>query len=185
MERFLTEGKPGVTQRRGAPYSTWFNGGIRTTAHFHNMIGILTETIGSPDPIAIPFVPGKQLRDSNMWWPIKPQTEWHMRQSIEYSMTANRAILDYASRYRERVLYNIYRMGKDEITVGQRGSLDVHAARDGARAGRARRRRADRRPADSGRRVDDERGRAWRTWRWRWRWRRGGGRGGRIRSTPR
>ena len=48
MERFLSEGKPGVTQRRGAPYSTWFNGGIRTTAHFHNMIGILTETIGTP-----------------------------------------------------------------------------------------------------------------------------------------
>jgi hypothetical protein len=118
MERFLTEGKPGVTQRRGAPYSTWFNGGIRTTAHFHNMIGILTETIGSPDPIAIPFLAARQLPDSNLWWPIKPQKEWHMRQSIEYSMTANRAILDYASRYRERVLYNIYRMGKDEIQWG-------------------------------------------------------------------
>ena len=49
LERFLMEGKPGVTQRRGAPYSTWFNGGIRTTAHFHNIIGILTETIGNPD----------------------------------------------------------------------------------------------------------------------------------------
>jgi hypothetical protein len=118
MERFLTEGKPGVTQRKGAPYSTWFNGGIRTTAHFHNMIGILTETIGNPDPISIPFLPNRQMGDSNLWWPIKPQAEWHMRQSVEYSMTANRAILDYASRYRERVLYNIYRMGKDEIQWG-------------------------------------------------------------------
>src|SRR5947207_8853045 len=118
MERFLTEGKAGVTQRRGAPYSTWFNGGIRTTAHFHNIIGILTETIGSPDPISIPFVAGRQLGDSNLWWPIKPQSEWHMRQSIEYSITANRAILDYASRYREKVLYDIYRMGRDEIQWG-------------------------------------------------------------------
>src|SRR5262245_31569046 len=41
-----------------------------------------------------------------------------MRQSIEYSMTANRAILDYASRYREVNLYNIYRMGKDNIQWG-------------------------------------------------------------------
>ena len=41
-----------------------------------------------------------------------------MRQSIEYSMTANRAILDYASRYRERVLYNMYVMGRDERTWG-------------------------------------------------------------------
>jgi hypothetical protein len=118
LERFLMEGKSGVTQRRGAPYSTWFNGGLRTTAHFHNMIGILTETIGNPDPIGIPFIASKQLGDSNLWWPIKPQQEWHMRQSIEYSITANRAIVDYASRYREKVLYDIYRMGRDEIQWG-------------------------------------------------------------------
>jgi Zinc carboxypeptidase len=118
LERFLTEGKPGVTQRRGAPYSTWFNGGLRTTAHFHNMIGILTETIGSPDPISIPFVTTKAMGDSNLWWPIKPQSAWHMRQSVDYSITANRAILDYASRYREKVLFNIYRMGRDEIQWG-------------------------------------------------------------------
>src|SRR3954466_2081714 len=50
--------------------------------------------------------------------PLNPQAEWHMRPSVEYSMTANRAILDYASRYRERVLYNMYRMGRDEIQWG-------------------------------------------------------------------
>ena len=120
LERFIMEGKPGVTQRRGAPYSTWFNGGIRTTAHFHNIIGILTETIGNPTPMAqgIPFIASKQIGDSNLWWPIAPQPVWHMRQSVEYSMTANRAILDYASRYRERVLYNIYVMGRDAIKWG-------------------------------------------------------------------
>jgi hypothetical protein len=116
--RFILEGKPGVTQRKGAPYSTWFNGGIRTTAHFHNIIGILTETIGQPYPISIPFVASKQIGDSNLWWPIKPQETWHMRQSIDYSMTANRAILDYASRYREVSLYGMYQMGKDEIQWG-------------------------------------------------------------------
>jgi hypothetical protein len=120
LERFIMEGKPGVTQRRGAPYSTWFNGGIRTTAHFHNIIGILTETIGNPNPMTpgISFTASKIIGDSNLWWPIPPQPVWHMRQSIEYSMTANRAILDYASRYRERVLYNIYVMGRDAIKWG-------------------------------------------------------------------
>ena len=118
QERFLTEGKPGVTQRRGAPYSTWFNGGLRTTAHFHNMIGILTETIGSPTPTSIPFVANRQIGDSSIFQPIAPQEVWHFRQSVEYSITANRAILDYASRYREKVLYNIYRMGRDEMQWG-------------------------------------------------------------------
>jgi hypothetical protein len=116
--RFVMEGKPGVTQRKGAPYSTWFNGGIRTTAHFHNMIGILTETIGSPTPTSIPFLPAKQIGDSNLYYPIAPQQVWHFRQSIEYSMTANRAILDYASKYRETSLFNMYTMARDEIKWG-------------------------------------------------------------------
>ena len=49
--RFIAEGKPGVTIRTGASYSTWWNGGLRTTAYFHNMIGLLTETIGNPTPM--------------------------------------------------------------------------------------------------------------------------------------
>ena len=52
IQRFLAEGKPGATIRSGAPYSTWFNGGLRTTTSFHNIIGLLTETIGSPTPTA-------------------------------------------------------------------------------------------------------------------------------------
>ncbi len=117
-ERFYSEGKPGVTTREGMSYSTWFNGGLRTTAHFHNMIGILTETIGNPTPIAIPFVPNYQVPSSSIYWPIQPQSVWHMRQSIDYSVTADRAIVDYASRYREKVLFDMYWMGRDEIRWG-------------------------------------------------------------------
>ena len=58
-QRFVAEDKPGVTMRRGANYSTWWNGGLRTTAYFHNMIGLLTETIGNPTPMEIPFVPSR------------------------------------------------------------------------------------------------------------------------------
>ena len=49
--RFVAENKPGATMRRGANYSTWWNGGLRTTVYFHNMIGLLTETIGNPTPM--------------------------------------------------------------------------------------------------------------------------------------
>ena len=55
--RFAAEGKPGVTSRKGSSYSTWWNGGLRTMAYFHNMIGLLTETIGNPTPTSIPFLP--------------------------------------------------------------------------------------------------------------------------------
>ncbi|MBM3750385.1 MAG: peptidase [Acidimicrobiia bacterium] len=115
--RFLAENKPGVTSRQGANYSTWWNGGLRTTAYFHNIIGILTETIGGPNPTSIPFVIGRQLPSSSLWSPIAPQ-RWHFRQSVDYSVTANYAILDLASRYRETFLYNIYQMGRDQIRNG-------------------------------------------------------------------
>jgi hypothetical protein len=119
--RFALEAKPGVTMRRGSTYSTWWNGGLRTTAYFHNQIGLLTETIGNPTPIDIPFVPDKQLPSADLPYPIAPQ-RWHFRQSIDYSVTANRAVIDVASRYRETLLFNIYAMGRNAI---QRGNQDT------------------------------------------------------------
>ena len=126
--RFIAEGKPGATMRSGAGYSTWWNGGLRTTAYFHNMIGILTETIGNPTPIDIPFIPEKQLPIFDQPYPVAPQ-KWHFRQSIEYMITADRAILDLASKYREQLLFNIYRMGKNSIQKGNQDSWTIHPQR--------------------------------------------------------
>jgi hypothetical protein len=123
--RFVTEGKPGTTMRSGASYSTWWNGGLRTTPYFHNMIGLLTETIGNPTPQEIPFILDRQLPHNDLAAPIEPQV-WHFRQSIDYSQTANRAVLDYASRYRETLLYRIYRMGMNSIERGSQDNWTVH-----------------------------------------------------------
>ena len=116
--RFISEGKPGAVTRRGANYSTWWNGGVRTTVYFHNMIGLLTETIGNPTPIEIPFVPRYQMPTSDIFAPIAPTKTWHFRNSVDYSVTANYAVLDYASRHREQLLYNIYHMGRNSIARG-------------------------------------------------------------------
>ncbi|MFN8574200.1 MAG: M14 metallopeptidase family protein [Gemmatimonadaceae bacterium] len=119
--RFEAEGKPGVTMRSGSSYSTWWNGGLRTTVYFHNMIGLLTETIGNPTPMEIPLVVNNQLPRGDLPYPIAPQ-KWHFRQSIDYSVTANYAVFDIASRNRENFLYNLYRMGKNSIERGSRDS---------------------------------------------------------------
>ena len=97
-DRMVLENKPGVVDRSLSSYSTWWNGGLRTTAYFHNMIGILTETIGNPTPMTIPFVPERMLRFADEVLPLAPLQEWHFRQSIDYSVTANRAILDLLQR---------------------------------------------------------------------------------------
>jgi hypothetical protein len=126
--RFLQEGKYGATSRSGANYSTWFNGSLRTTTYFHNMIGLLTEIVGNPTPMRIPLVARHQLPSHDTPAPIAPQP-WHYRQSIEYSLSANRAVLDYASRNREVLLYNIYCMGRNGIDRGSRDHWTTRPAR--------------------------------------------------------
>ena len=122
--RFIAEGKPGTVMRSASTYSTWYNGGLRTTTYFHNIIGLLTEAIGNPTPMQVPLVPARQLSAGDGPFPVPPQT-WHFRSSIEYSMTANRAVLDFASRYREELLYDIYRMGRNSIERGSRDSWTI------------------------------------------------------------
>ncbi len=126
--RFIAERKPGVTTRRGANYSTWWNGGLRTTTYFHNMIGLLTETIGNPTPMDIPFVPNRQLPSTDLVSPIAPQ-RWHFRSSVDYSVTANYAVLDYASRYRTTLLANVWRMARNSVERGSRDAWTTYPRR--------------------------------------------------------
>ncbi len=122
--RFVLEDKGGVVMRSTTGYSTWWNGGLRTTAYFHNILGILTETIGNPTPIEIPFIPNRQLPQADIPYPVKPGP-WHFRQSVDYSVTANYAILDLVSRNKDHFLYNIWKMGHDQITKGHQDSWTV------------------------------------------------------------
>ncbi|MBS7566391.1 peptidase [Mucilaginibacter sp. Bleaf8] len=118
--RLNAENKPGYTERNGTMFSTWWNGGLRTTTYFHNMVGLLTEIIGNPTPAEVPLVSERLLPNSNTPYPVTPQP-WHFKQSIDYSVSLNYAVLNYAARQRDILLYNIYRMGKNSI---ERGSHD-------------------------------------------------------------
>ncbi|MCK7483842.1 MAG: hypothetical protein M0C28_47750 [Candidatus Moduliflexus flocculans] len=166
--RFVTEGKPGrddavggrlldLVERRPADAPA-----TSTTSS-----GILTETIGSPTPIDIPFIPETACCPSGTYpYPIAPQ-KWHFRQSIDYSITADMAILDVASQHREDFLYSRYLMGRNADRAGaartpgpsmpgtiaerpggrragpaERGGAAPAAGRDG-RLGASRRRRVD------------------------------------------
>lgn len=115
--RLNAEDKPGYTERNGTSFSTWWNGGLRTTTYFHNMVGLLTEIIGSPTPSSVPLVPERLVPSSNTPFPVTPR-EWHYKQSIDYSLSLNYAVMGYAVRQRDQLLYNMYVMGKNSITRG-------------------------------------------------------------------
>ena len=117
INRLNSEGKPGYTRLSGSVYSTWWNGGLRTTPYFHNMIGLLTEITGNPAPTEIPLVTDRLIPNNATPFPVTPQ-KWKFRQSIDYSVSLSYGVLDYASRFGDKLLYNIYVMGRNSIQKG-------------------------------------------------------------------
>ena len=118
--RLIAEGKAGLghAQRR-APIRPGTMAWSARSSYFHNSIGLLTEIIGGPTPTKIPLVPSTQLPRGDEMMPIAPR-DWHFQDSLDYQWTLNRAVLDYASRNRERLLLNIWRMGTNSIEKGSR-----------------------------------------------------------------
>ncbi|MBK7558564.1 MAG: peptidase [Chitinophagaceae bacterium] len=124
QNRLNAESKPGYTSKSGSVFSTWYNGGLRTTTYFHNMIGLLTEIVGSPNPSNIPLVTSRLIPNAATPNPVVPQ-KWLFRQSIDYSVSLNYAVLNYASRHRDELLMNIYRMGKNSIDKGNKDTWSL------------------------------------------------------------
>ena len=123
QNRLNVEDKPGYTSKSGSVFSTWYNGGLRTTTYFHNMLGLLTEIVGGPNPSDIPLITNRLIPNAATPNPIVPQ-KWLFKQSIDYSVSLNYAMLDYAARNGDQILYNIYKMGMNSI---ERGSKDYWA----------------------------------------------------------
>ena len=74
-QRFVAEGKPGATMRsRRAATRRGGTAACAPPAYFHNMIGLLTETIGSPTPMRDPVRAGAcSCRAATCRVPIAPQ----------------------------------------------------------------------------------------------------------------
>ena len=120
--RFAAEGKPGVTSAHGLELLDLVE---RRPAHD----GLLPQHDRPADrddrqpdaDAAFRSSRRSSCPTANLPFPIAPQV-WHFRQSIDYSVTANYAVLDFASRNRENFLFNIYQMGKNSIERGNRDS---------------------------------------------------------------
>ena len=127
-QRLAAEGKPGATMASGGAYDGWWNGGIRNTGNFHNIIAILTETIGSPTPMRIPLVLERQLPNRDSPYPIAPQ-EWRFRQSVDYSISFNRAVHRLRGAQPRAPALQHLRDGETRHRTRQSGHLDARRRR--------------------------------------------------------
>lgn len=133
--RFDEQGKPGVNS--GIVFDLWWNGSMRGGPDYHNMLGFLTETAGAGYATPrcygedeIPDTFGARAGDLPAKTPSTNYNNpwlggcWHLRDAMDYMMTAATAVADMGAKLKEEYLFNHYRMGRRQIERG-------HAAEGG------------------------------------------------------
>ena len=130
--RYAAHHMPGYVSR--VIYDMWWNGGMRLSPYYHNIIGILTETSHAfptptrydtsawPETITArkgdtPRTDGTSTFYAYPW----KAAESHFRDAINYMYHASIAVLNLAANYREEIQFNRWRMARDNIEAGERG----------------------------------------------------------------
>ena len=114
-------GQPGGVHML-ATFDAYYPGYIDYMPVYQNIPSWWTETQGgncaTPKPIGRPETFPTEYRD------LRPQAlylspwaggEWHLRDAVNYMVTASRATLKFAAKFREEILYNRYQSGRDVI----------------------------------------------------------------------
>jgi hypothetical protein len=120
MARFEKEQKPGAIAM--ARFDNWYPGFLDYIHVFRNTISFFTETAhdsATPknyDPKDFPA----NMKDmkAQIWYPHPWKGgEWHLKDSVDYMVTASMSVLETAQKYRETLLYNRYQAGRDAVKL--------------------------------------------------------------------
>ncbi|MDQ3320962.1 MAG: M14 family metallopeptidase [Acidobacteriota bacterium] len=108
-------------------YDTWWHGGFRSAPYYHNSIGILSEAASANlmSPVTITEADLKRNRGTRgLASPLETATNfpvawrggvWRPSDIAELEMTASRALLEMAAKFRPRYLRNFYELGKSNL----------------------------------------------------------------------
>lgn len=129
-ERLAEEGKAGAISYVG--FDGWWNGGLRSTPAFHNMHGILTESAGflyaTPfdyDAAQLPktFPNGAPTEKPSIFYtaPWKGG-RWSNADGVAYNLSTSLAVLGLAASTPEHWSLKAWRLAKDQIAEGEKGS---------------------------------------------------------------
>ncbi len=108
-------------------FDSYWPGGTRNTAWWKNVTGLLTEVASADIATPMYIEPGElrggvkglpeYKRQSNFPSPW-PGGWWRLRDIVEYELVATRAFLESGARYRESLLFNVYRMASEATARG-------------------------------------------------------------------
>lgn len=114
------EGKVGATHM-GTGFDAWYPGYIDYLPMLQNIAAFWTETAlyqyATPHFYTIRDFPAeyRDLRPTSLYPSPWPGGWWRLRDAVDYMRTASMAVLDYAVKYREDLLYNRYQAGRNTI----------------------------------------------------------------------
>jgi hypothetical protein len=118
-------GQVGATHM-GTAFDAWYPGYIDYAPNFKNVPAFWTETAlfqyATPREYTIADFPEsfKDLRPQSLYSsPWRPGW-WRLGDAVAYMQTASLAVLEYASKYKESLLFNRYLAGRDQIARGRR-----------------------------------------------------------------
>ncbi len=113
-------GQVGATHM-GTGFDAWYPGYIDYMPMLRNIASWWTETAlyayATPKFYTLrDFPPGRRaLRAESLYSSPWRGGWWHLRDAVDYMLTASIATIDYAAKYRENLLYNRYQAGRDTI----------------------------------------------------------------------
>jgi hypothetical protein len=124
MAKGLDEkGQPGAVHM-GTAFDAWYPGYIDYAPIFKNIAAYWTETAlyqyATPHEYTLNDFPQnmRDLRPLSLYnSPWKPGW-WRLRDAVDYMETASLATIEYASKYKDSLLMNRYRAGRDQIALG-------------------------------------------------------------------
>jgi hypothetical protein len=118
-------GQVGATHM-GTSFDAWYPGYIDYAPNFKNVPAFWTETAlfqyATPREYTITDFPDslRDFRPQSLYpSPWRPGW-WRLGDAVSYMHTASLAVLEYASKYKDSVLFNRYMAGRDQIARGRR-----------------------------------------------------------------
>ena len=115
-----TDGMPGATHM-GTGFDAWYPGYIDYMPMLQNIGAFWTETAlyryATPHFYELSDFPAnmRDLRPQSLYASPWPGGWWRIKDAIDYMETASIAVLDYAAKYREEILWNRYQAGRNAI----------------------------------------------------------------------
>jgi hypothetical protein len=118
-------GQVGATHM-GTAFDAWYPGYVDYAPNFKNIAAFWTETAlyqyATPHEYTLNDFPPdmRDLRPQSLYLSPWPPGMWRLRDAVEYMETASLAVIEYASKYKESLLYNRYQAGRDQIALGKK-----------------------------------------------------------------